>query len=582
MTNIHTTVQLGIDVSKYQGAVDWNQVHNSGGKVFALIRATAGINTTDSQFSNNIVAAKNAGLLVGAYHLAYPQYFTAQQEAQKFLSVARAYIGAGYLPPALDIEDSPSDNSYPYQMGSAALSQWITNWCAIVQQASGIKPVIYSTRDYARNYFETYVNQYPYWVVTDSGVSNSDPGNMGIWSTWLFQQYEYGGSGGTCPGVTGAVDLDSFNGDLAALQALTNRTAAAAPAITSPAPGSTFTSSSVTFQWSSGSGVTDYFLYVGSSLGTNDIYGQDQGLSHSVTVNNLPENGSTLYVRLWWEISGVWYAADYTYTAYTSSTVPIITSPTPGSTLTSSSVAFQWSDGSGVSDYFLYVGSSLGTNDIYGQDQGLNQSVTVNNLPENGSTLYVRLWWEISSVWYYTDYTYTANSSTSDTTPPTLTIASPINGATVTSASLSVSGTATDNGNGNDGVSSVTVNGVTANNDTASGSGTAEWDATISLNAGLNTVTVIAKDTLGNQVSLQRTVTYNPPQPVFGGSSINGNNLQMTLTGLSSREKIVLEVSSDMKNWTPVQTNTVNGSTQPFTFSINPDAKSQFFRARVQ
>ncbi|MGD0784340.1 MAG: Ig-like domain repeat protein [Sedimentisphaerales bacterium] len=89
------------------------------------------------------------------------------------------------------------------------------------------------------------------------------------------------------------------------------------PAITSPAPGSTLSSSSVTFQWSSGSGVSDYFLYVGSSFGTNDIYGMDQGLNLSATINGLPQNGSTLYVRLWWQISGNWQYTDYTYTAFT-------------------------------------------------------------------------------------------------------------------------------------------------------------------------------------------------------------------------------------------------------------------------
>jgi GH25 family lysozyme M1 (1,4-beta-N-acetylmuramidase) len=217
------SLPLGIDVSTYQGTVDWNQVANPGGKAFAFIRATAGINTTDSQFAQNVVGAKNAGLLVEAWHFAYPQYFTAHAEAQKFLSVAGPYIGAGYLPPALDIEDSPSENSYPYLMGNAALSQWIRDWCSEVQQASGVKPMVYAIRYYAQNYFEANINQYPYWVVTDSGIPDSAPSNMGVWSTWEFQQYRYGGSGGTCPGVTGPVDLDSFNGDLTALNALTNR-----------------------------------------------------------------------------------------------------------------------------------------------------------------------------------------------------------------------------------------------------------------------------------------------------------------------------------------------------------------------
>ncbi|HUI07183.1 MAG TPA: Ig-like domain-containing protein [Verrucomicrobiae bacterium] len=91
---------------------------------------------------------------------------------------------------------------------------------------------------------------------------------------------------------------------------------------------------------------------------------------------------------------------------YIPTSTPTITSPTPGSTLTSSSATFQWSNGGGVSDYFLYVGRAFGTNDIYGQDQGLNLSATVDGLPQDGNVLYVRLWWQISGLWYFDDYTY--------------------------------------------------------------------------------------------------------------------------------------------------------------------------------
>jgi hypothetical protein len=94
---------------------------------------------------------------------------------------------------------------------------------------------------------------------------------------------------------------------------------------------------------------------------------------------------------------------------------PSITSPLPGSTLTSSSATFQWISGTGVTEYFFYVGTSFGASDLYAQSQGLNLSVTVNGLPVNGSTLYVRLWWNTSAGWQYTDYTYTASSN-----PPNL------------------------------------------------------------------------------------------------------------------------------------------------------------------
>lgn len=179
--------------------------------------------------------------------------------------------------------------------------------------------------------------------------------------------------------------------------------------ITSPANGSTFTSSTVTFYWDAGVGVSEYFLYVGSSQGANDLYGASQGLSRSRTVSNLPTDGRLLYVRLWSLINGGWQYNDYTYRAY-SNTTPIkaaITSPPNGSTLTSSSVTFYWSAGVGVSEYFLYVGTCSGCNNIYGQSQGTSLSRTVSRIPASG-TVYVRLWSLINGGWQYNDYVYTA------------------------------------------------------------------------------------------------------------------------------------------------------------------------------
>jgi PKD repeat protein/GH25 family lysozyme M1 (1,4-beta-N-acetylmuramidase) len=219
-----TTKPLGVDVSKWQGTIDWVAVKNQGGKVFAFIRASAGKNTTDTQFSTNAANAVGAGLLVGAYHFSYPQYFSAHDEAQKFLSVAASYIGRGFLPPTLDVEDDQAGASYPYQMGQLELSQWISDWCAEVKQYTGIQPMIYTTRYYARNYLKTSLSQFLYWVPTDLGSPDSDPGSLGIWSSWAFQQYILGdGSRGTCPGVSGPVDLDSFNGDTNALVALAQK-----------------------------------------------------------------------------------------------------------------------------------------------------------------------------------------------------------------------------------------------------------------------------------------------------------------------------------------------------------------------
>lgn len=76
--------------------------------------------------------------------------------------------------------------------------------------------------------------------------------------------------------------------------------------------------------------------------------------------------------------------------------------------------------------------------------------------------------------------------------------------------------------------------------------------------------------------------TTSPTPPNFTGSQISGGAFQTTLSGLSSGETVTLQVSTDLINWTPFQTNVMSGSTLSFTNTINPATKSQYFRTVVQ
>lgn len=100
-----------------------------------------------------------------------------------------------------------------------------------------------------------------------------------------------------------------------------------------------------------------------------------------------------------------------------------------------------------------------------------------------------------------------------DTQGPTLQITSHADGQTVSTGSITLMGTATDSGRGDNGISSVRVNGSRASNDTASAANTANWSRTVSLNAGQNSITVVAKDGSTNQNSTTQsiTITYVPP-----------------------------------------------------------------------
>jgi hypothetical protein len=219
--------------------------------------------------------------------------------------------------------------------------------------------------------------------------TNGHPVYVRLWSllngTWVYNDYTY--TAATTPSTTTPATMAT------------------------PAPLSTLTSSTATFQWTAGTGASQYWLEVGNAVGGFDIYGADRGTNLGATVSNLPTNGRTLFVRLWSLISGKWLWNDYTYTAATVSTTTAkaqMITPVAASVLTSSTAAFQWTAGTSVSQYWLEVGTKIGTYDIYGADRGTSLDLTVANLPIDGRTVYVRLWSLINGVWVWNDYTYSS------------------------------------------------------------------------------------------------------------------------------------------------------------------------------
>lgn len=163
-------------------------------------------------------------------------------------------------------------------------------------------------------------------------------------------------------------------------------------------------------------------------------------------------------------------------------------------------------------------------------------------------------------------YTMKAVYSTtpSDTTPPSLSITSHSNGQTVSTSTIILRGTATDSGLGNNGISSVTVNGVRAAADTATGAGTANWNRTISLTAGANLITVIAKDGRQNGSNRSITVTRTTTTALY---SINGT-VKVGALGLSG---VTLTLNGGT-GFTPRTFNTT--ATGAYTFSNLPAGRN--------
>jgi lysozyme len=197
----------GIDVSYHQGTIDWGQVATAG-KRFAFVRATAGTLTADTAYATNRAGARAAGLAVGSYHFANPDTAVndASNEASWFLR--NATVASGDLLPVLDFETANG-------LDPASLTSWAQTWLSQVSAATGVRPIIYTTPNFwATSMADTdwfARNGYAVLWIANWTTASQPAVPAGGWAGngWSFWQPS---SSGTVPGITGAVDLDRFNG----------------------------------------------------------------------------------------------------------------------------------------------------------------------------------------------------------------------------------------------------------------------------------------------------------------------------------------------------------------------------------
>jgi GH25 family lysozyme M1 (1,4-beta-N-acetylmuramidase) len=179
--------------------------------------AKKGTHQNDNQLEANIIGAQTAHLNVGVYHYAYPKNDPgingAAAEATWFLQVAGNYIGPGYLPPALDLEEAPPKTKNT----NTDFATWIITWMTTVQSQTGVIPIIYTGPSFANSYLtDTRLAQYTLWTANYKYDPLKKPNSAGIWkSTWSFWQWT---DKGQIPGITqNTVDLDVFDGTQADL-----------------------------------------------------------------------------------------------------------------------------------------------------------------------------------------------------------------------------------------------------------------------------------------------------------------------------------------------------------------------------
>lgn len=175
----------GVDVSSYQGTVDWRAAADSGIR-FVMMKATQGRsavnptlrNFTDSRFFENVRGASAVGLACGAYHyLTALNEAEAVQEAEVFLSAVVPYRARLVLGAAVDVEDSrlPRDR--------ARLTAIVRAFCQRVKQA-GMDIMVYTNPDFLRNRLGD-LREYGLWLAlwrsSENPPSTDTYPNLRIW-----------------------------------------------------------------------------------------------------------------------------------------------------------------------------------------------------------------------------------------------------------------------------------------------------------------------------------------------------------------------------------------------------------------
>jgi hypothetical protein len=151
-----------------------------------------------------------------------------------------------------------------------------------------------------------------------------------------------------------------------------------------------------------------HWLFVGTTPRAYDLVNRDLGTGHATTVSGLPASG-TIHVTFWTLFSGRgWLAASQQYTMSVLPPQPSpITSPAPGSTITSSTVTFTGGHTTADLQHWLFVGTTPGAYDLVNRDLGTGHATTVSGLPASG-TIHVTFWTLFSGRgWLATSQQYT-------------------------------------------------------------------------------------------------------------------------------------------------------------------------------
>jgi lysozyme len=202
----HEGKAIGLDVSEYQGKISWSYVDTLEQKYplrFVFIRATVGNDREDHQFKRNWLGAKENKMIRGAYHYYRPNENSLEQAD---LFIKNVSLGKGDLPPVLDIEKLPKNQSID------SLKVGLKRWLKRVEAHYKVKPIIYTGEKYYDDFLKKEFSDYLFWIANYNFYREE------IAEDWLFWQFTEKAS---VPGIKGNVDVNIYNGDLEQLRYIT-------------------------------------------------------------------------------------------------------------------------------------------------------------------------------------------------------------------------------------------------------------------------------------------------------------------------------------------------------------------------
>ena len=190
----------GVDVSRWQGSIDWMKLRNQGAN-FAYIKATDGGDHLDPMFRTNWRAANEAGLKRGAYHFFY-WCRTAGEQADWFIRNVPRVEGA--LPPVIDVEYN-GESRCKKRLSRDRVLEKMQVFMDRLEAYYGQRPIIYTAPDFYKDNLRGAFPNHPFWLRAVA----QHPSKVYAGRKWLFWQYS---GSGLSHGVKGKIDLNVFNG----------------------------------------------------------------------------------------------------------------------------------------------------------------------------------------------------------------------------------------------------------------------------------------------------------------------------------------------------------------------------------